>query len=157
MHSNSGTRARKSASIALLRYAGPEWHLTLAIGFSMRAGCRRNRHKARCGDSDLSSGQRSSSRLPRWRWRRYGRQSYPFGMRPCLEIASRGRSALFSDSATRMRASPRGCQCVLLALPLSASLLHEGPDVGVPIASVLSDCKPKLNAHVLSTSEHTSN
>ena len=99
-----------------------------------------------------SSGQRSSSRSPRWRWRRYGRQSYPFGIRPGLKMASRGRSALFSDNATRMRASPRRCQCLPLALSLSASLLHEGSNVSVPrIASVLSDCKPKPNAHVLGT------
>ena len=46
----------------------------------------------------------------------------------------------------------QGCQCVLLALSLSASLLREDLNVRVPTPA--SDCKPKPNAHALGTGEH---
>ena len=77
------------------------------------------------------------------------------------QMASKGRGNTVLECATRTSVSLAGregesffqrCQCVPLALPLSASLLHDGLNVSVPKPPAMASLKP--STHALGTEEH---
>ena len=127
----------------------------------MRAKCRRKRHKARCGHSDPSSGERSNSNMSTWRYPRCGRRSGTFGMRPSPPFKGGEIAILHSTSVSRAgrdeksfsKALPSSNKCVLPASALSAALLREGPSVRVH--TFASDNKPKSSVRALGTEDTT--